>query len=115
MNAPSPRGEPSATNCMPFRGPKRERNSRPLNSDNVSRKGGHDDQNPVVRSDRGLVDRLVLAGAFGEPHVDAHAGAQDASAASKSPHARNGPRGIELEPWAPDAACPSQPAYARER
>src|SRR5229473_5846559 len=75
-------------------------------------RGGHNDQDPVVSRRRGLIDGVVARRARGEPDIHSHSGAQDASAASKSPYEGNGSRGIELQPRAPDVGCPSQSPYA---
>src|SRR5260370_13974478 len=76
------------------------------------RRGGHNDQDPVVSRHRGPIDGVVARRARGEPDIHSHSGAQDASSASKSPYEGNGSRGIELQPRAPDASCPSQSPYA---
>src|SRR5216684_1860988 len=75
-------------------------------------RGGHNDQDPVVSSRRGLIDGVVARRARGEPDIHSHSGAQDASSASKSPYAGNGSRGIELQPGAQDAGAAPKSPYA---
>src|SRR5260370_30210945 len=79
------------------------------------RRGGRNDQDPVVRRHSGLVDGVLPGRARGERDIHSHSGAQDASSASKSPYQGSGSRGIERQPGAPDVSCPSQSPYPRKR
>src|SRR6266513_1391528 len=58
------------------------------------RRGGRNDQDPVVRRHSGLVDGVLPRRTRGERDIHSHSGAQDAGSASKSPYQGNGSRGI---------------------